>query len=44
MITMPILTTDRLTIRPFTMDDFDAWGGPDGCAPADAFEENDPLE
>ena len=44
MITMPILTTDRLTIRPFTMDDFDAWGGPDGCTPADAFEENDPLK
>lgn len=44
MIAMPELTTERLTIRPFTMDNFDAWGGPDGCAPPDAFEENDPLE
>ncbi len=44
MIAMPALTTERLTIRPFTMDDFDTWGGPDGCAPQDAFEENDPLE
>lgn len=41
---MPDLTTERLTIRPFTMDDFDAWAGPDGCAPEDAFEENDERE
>jgi [ribosomal protein S5]-alanine N-acetyltransferase len=41
---MPDLTTERLVIRPFTMDDFDAWAGPDGCAPEDAFEGGDPTE